>query len=168
MTKHKFKWLTYINIAVHTMSHAEIEQHCPSLIQEKNSVNSLQDQTKMTSFDDVLERVGPCGKFQITLFMLMSLTEVALAWAMFQPVFVAMTPNWTCESLAEYNNTSNSSWIWDNHPSFHNLCELVQNKSCGRIIFYGEYSTVVSEVSQNDVLLEYFSEQILMLTIKLL
>jgi hypothetical protein len=135
------------------MSHKEtdctMEQTCPSLVQGKVSSSSLLDQTKTTSFDDVLEHVGSCGKFQITLFLFMSLVEVALAWAMFQPVFIAMTPDWTCESLTEYNNTLNSSWKSDDHPSHHDLCELVANKSCGRIIFFGKYSTIVSDVSRS-------------------
>jgi hypothetical protein len=129
---------------------------CPSSLQEKISKSSLLDQTKITSFDDVLERVGSCGKFQLSLFMLMGLTEVALAWAMFQPVFIATTPVWTCESLVEYNNTVNNSWTLSVQSSTDDLCELVLNNSCGHIIFSGDYSTIASDVSQDSYISALF------------
>ncbi|CAL1525927.1 unnamed protein product [Lymnaea stagnalis] len=85
----------------------------------------------MSEYENVLQKIRPFGPYQIRTFILVSLFETPLAWAMLVPIFSAANPGYFCSSPVA-NKTSDSSLICNK-----NACQTIQ--------FNQDFTSIVSE-----------------------
>ena len=105
------------------------------------SLFTVAAEPKGKSFEDILDDIGAFGHWQRVIFVLISLADIQGAFAILSPVFVHAEPEWRCleweDGLTEPDRDD-----WDK------MC--VRNGSdvkCVAYDFYGDFTSVVSEVS---------------------
>lgn len=90
----------------------------------------------MKEYEKILEDIRPFGPFQIRVFLLVSMFETPLAWAMLLPMFTSAKPEELC-IVHENNNTTGSKQdeCWDKGAN---------GSSCH---FSNSFTSIVTEVS---------------------
>ena len=86
-------------------------------------------------FDNVLRIIGEFGSYQKRLYILVNLAIIPAAFQMLMNVFIGREPQWSCSSSSGSNRT----------------CPLGE-RSCGTIRFASTFSSIVSEVRVNRIL----------------
>ena len=90
----------------------------------------------MSEYEKILEDIGPFGPFQVRIFLLVSLFETPLAWAMLVPIFTASNPGTACLDST------------DTDQRYGDICDTVNGTAvCGNIGFKSDFTSIVSEVS---------------------
>ncbi|BFZ01342.1 hypothetical protein BsWGS_04381 [Bradybaena similaris] len=98
----------------------------------------------MSEYEAVLEQIKAFGPFQIRTFVLVSLFEAPLAWAMLVPMFTAAKPRFYCSTPPAYNQSSDFT-----HTNITNMQESevcsANISTCPGIEFDTEFTSIVSE-----------------------
>lgn len=98
----------------------------------------------MSEYENVLEQIRPFGPYQIRIFVLVSLFETPLAWAMLAPIFTASNPGVFCDTSQESNTTY---WGLNKNQSKQINCgKNVYCQTVPNISFLPDYTSIVSEV----------------------
>ena len=92
-------------------------------------------------YEDIIEKLGSFGPFQIRVFILVSMFETPAAWYMLLPVFTGAVPAWTCPSTPSLNNNTES-----NNTDMDMAC-MPDNSVCSGISYTDEFTSIVSEVN---------------------
>ena len=113
-------------------------------------------------FEGVLEGLGSFGRWQRLIFALIGSAEIWGAFAMLLPILAGAEPNWWCMDHIAGNSSQNlSSELSASHDG-HMTFEM--NKSlgykqcyyngdmCSQIVFRDDFSSIVSEVRQLQLL----------------
>ncbi|KAK3097018.1 hypothetical protein FSP39_005624 [Pinctada imbricata] len=111
----------------------------------------------MSHYEKVLQDLGPFGPFQRRVFVLVSLFETPVAWAMLLPIFLGRKTSWKCESQSastegnfsiagNFSTSQNSSYhqnvtSYDDSPGKCNM----DGTPCPGIIFADEFTSIISE-----------------------
>lgn len=106
----------------------------------------------MLEFENVLRQLGSFGPYQRRVFVLVSMFETPVAWAMLLPIFLNVVPEWKCPDSSNASLTYNSSFT--SNISFP-LSINVKNCSesgllCPEASFTKEIQTIVSEVGESE------------------
>lgn len=103
----------------------------------------------MLEFENVLRQLGSFGPYQRRVFVLVSMFETPVAWAMLLPIFLNVVPEWKCSDSSNASLTYNSSFT--SNISFP---LSINDKSCSEsgllcpeASFTKEIQTIVSEWS---------------------
>ncbi|XP_005098324.1 organic cation transporter protein [Aplysia californica] len=100
----------------------------------------------MSEYESILEQIRPFGPFQVRIFVLVSLFETPLAWAMLVPIFTASNPGSYCSYMDPDKNQSLGAFSSYNSSSSVDTCS--KNESvCGEVVFKSTFTSVVSEWS---------------------
>ena len=92
----------------------------------------------MEEYENVLQQIRAFGPFQGRIFVLVSLFETPLAWAMLVPIFTAANPGFFCSGDSHDDVLFNSTQDED-------VCTM--NKSaCPKLSARTEFTSIVSEV----------------------
>ena len=124
----------------------------------------------LSEYEDILRKLGSFGPYQRRAFLLVSMFETPLAWAMLTPILLNAKPDWYCpdweglhesliaenrtdpsiireirnyEDLKWYQRYTNTSQI--NLTVTSNTCTL-DNKICDGLRFQDDFNSVVSQV----------------------
>ena len=105
----------------------------------------------MSDYETVISDLGGFGPAQVQIFILVSMFETPVAWALLvHPVFAARTPPWTCNlDDPEHTMGTPTTGIPSNVTSntrIHGNCTLYDDGQCSNVE-YGEYTSIVSEVN---------------------
>ncbi|XP_050402198.1 organic cation transporter protein isoform X1 [Patella vulgata] len=95
----------------------------------------------MSDFESIIEKLRPFGPYQIRVFMLVSLFETPLAWAMLLPIFTSARPSWTCDGP---NFTNISSNLTISNQKNINSCTPSQDV-CSGVNFSNEFTSIITE-----------------------
>ena len=105
----------------------------------------------MTDFEDIIKKIGSFGRYQIRVFILVSLSETPCAWAMVLAVFTHATPKIFCfnvvtAQLNGANNASveskgNQSGTTDREPE-----HCLNGTICSNHTYGEEFTSIVTEV----------------------
>ncbi|KAK3788267.1 hypothetical protein RRG08_027001 [Elysia crispata] len=91
----------------------------------------------MGEYENVLQQIRAFGPFQVRIFVLVSLFETPLAWAMLVPIFTAANPGFFCSDYSGSDSIFNSTQDED-------VCQ--RNKStCPDISADSEFTSIVTE-----------------------
>lgn len=60
----------------------------------------------MQEYENILQEIRPFGPFQVRVFLLVSMFETPLAWAMLLPMFTADKPESICNVAANMSNVT--------------------------------------------------------------
>ncbi|KAK7469872.1 hypothetical protein BaRGS_00036092 [Batillaria attramentaria] len=63
----------------------------------------------MEEYEKILKDIRPFGPFQVRVFVLVSMFETPLAWAMLLPMFTSASPDFVCETESNNSQSINSS-----------------------------------------------------------
>ena len=124
----------------------------------------------MSEYEDILRQIGSFGPYQRRAFLLVSMFETPLAWAMLTPILLNAKPNWYCpdwdglhksliadnktdpsfitqirsiEDLTWYQKYTNTSYV--NLTVTENTC-TADNKICEGLTFEDDFNSIVSQV----------------------
>lgn len=105
----------------------------------------------MLEFEDVLRQLGSFGPYQRRVFVLVSMFETPVAWAMLLPIFLNVVPEWKCPEFSNASLTHNSSLTTNISLSTTNISLSINECSesgllCPGASFSKEIQTIVSEV----------------------
>ncbi|GFS26250.1 solute carrier family 22 member 15-like [Elysia marginata] len=91
----------------------------------------------MGEYENILHQIRSFGPFQVRLFVLVSLFETPLAWAMLVPIFTAANPGFFCSDNSDSDFFTNSTKDDD-------VC--YRNKTiCSEILAQTEFTSIVTE-----------------------
>ncbi|XP_055893424.1 organic cation transporter protein-like [Biomphalaria glabrata] len=88
----------------------------------------------MSEYEDILQKIRPFGPHQVRTFVLVSLFETPLAWAMLGPIFTAKTPLFSCSD-------KNQTLYLDTNAT--DSCE--HKNVCESYVFQSDFTSIVSE-----------------------
>lgn len=106
----------------------------------------------MLEFENVLRQLGSFGPYQRRVFVLVSMFETPVAWAMLLPIFLNVVPEWKCP------DTTNASLVYNSSFTSNISFPLsINDKSCSEsgllcpeASFTKEIQTIVSEVGESE------------------
>ncbi len=104
----------------------------------------------MPQFEDVLEKIGKFGPFQIRVYILVSMFEAPLNWGTMLPIFVSAMPDFRCPVLPGDDNEAGS--MFGNMTSYRNQSEgacVEGGRVCPGIEYTSQFTSIVSEVRIN-------------------
>ncbi len=109
----------------------------------------------MSAYEEILTDLRPFGPYQIRVFVLVSMFETPLAWAMLLPIFTSAKPSWTCLSHSNSTEIPGSNVTWINSTNLtstqdSSLC-LPGNLPCQEMVFSKEFTSILSEVNYLDI-----------------
>ena len=96
----------------------------------------------MSEYEKVLKQLGSLGplkyfgKYQVRVFIIVSMFETPAAWAMLLPILINAKPDWICTDSNTSGSTQNTT---------SQGC-TVDNKACSGIKYTGEFTSIISEV----------------------
>ena len=99
----------------------------------------------MSEYEAVLQQLGDFGPYQVRIFILVSLFETPLAWAMLVPIVTAANPGTFCSLFDHIGNSSSGLKVSLNNDSDVDICTVNQSL-CGEIKFDPSFTSIVSEV----------------------
>lgn len=98
----------------------------------------------MNEFERVLKQLGSFGAYQRRVFILVSMFETPVAWAMLLPIFLNVVPDWKCLGPSNVSIASNLSL---NSSSVLPVEQCAANGSiCPQAVLTEDIYTIVSEV----------------------
>ena len=103
--------------------------------------------SKMYEFENVLSQLGSFGAYQRRVFVLVSMFETPVAWAMLLPIFLNVVPEWECPGSSSNVSTSFNSSSNSNITLPKEQC-TGSGSPCLGAVFSGDLNTIVSEVWQ--------------------
>lgn len=114
------------------------------------------DHKMAASLDELVLRVGGCGRFQVLLLILV-LSPIPMAvWSMLHMVFGSVEPDWWCGPHAGSLNESRRPTTKISEEGLERLdtsqvldrrnCSARRDPTCDVIVFEAGINTVVSEV----------------------
>ncbi|KAL5004057.1 hypothetical protein ScPMuIL_017513 [Solemya velum] len=105
----------------------------------------------MSEYEKILREIGAFGPYQVRVFILVSMFETPLAWAMLLPMLLNGAPDWSCGV-----DVSNITDVWTNNTVNVTRSHWVNQTSdtcssdggvCENITFSKEYTSIVTEFS---------------------
>ncbi|KAH9513363.1 hypothetical protein Btru_034737 [Bulinus truncatus] len=88
----------------------------------------------MSEYEDILQKIRPFGPYQIRTFVLVSLFETPLAWAMLESLFTSAIPKFNCfypnQTVEHMDNVTHCS-------KYRNTCESY--------VFLSDFTSTISE-----------------------
>lgn len=107
--------------------------------------------------DDILQRLGGCGRFQFLLAFMVQAMKIVVAWSMSGNAFFAYVPKWRCSDAVVSNITTNITG-YDHvlnltEPTtkpadrWRQRCELPSGDKCTNFEFDDNIHTLVDEVN---------------------
>lgn len=109
-----------------------------------------------SEFEEIIEQIGAFGPYQVRVFILVSMFETPLAWAMLLPALTSAKPPWICHDDNDlYVNSTDSIYNEELNATnfslnFTSTC-AANGKACQNIQFSSEFTSIVSEVSINTI-----------------
>nr|XP_022329707.1 organic cation transporter protein-like [Crassostrea virginica]XP_022329708.1 organic cation transporter protein-like [Crassostrea virginica]XP_022329709.1 organic cation transporter protein-like [Crassostrea virginica]XP_022329710.1 organic cation transporter protein-like [Crassostrea virginica] len=100
----------------------------------------------MYEFENVLSQLGSFGAYQRRVFVLVSMFETPVAWAMLLPIFLNVVPEWECPGSSSNVSTSFNSSSNSNITLPKEQC-TGSGSVCPGAVFSGDLNTIVSEWS---------------------
>ena len=97
-------------------------------------------QEKVKSPDDVIQKLGGCGRFQIRMVLLVHLMKTIACWSSTVLVFSAAIPQWRCIDDSEDNSLN------DTNITMEKSCKTLNGTLCTKFEFSPDMRTIVSEV----------------------
>lgn len=106
----------------------------------------------MLEFENVLRQLGSFGPYQRRVFVLVSMFETPVAWAMLLPIFLNVVPEWKCPDSSNASLTYNSSFTSNiSFPLSINVKKCSESGLlCPEASFTKEIQTIVSEVGESE------------------
>lgn len=106
----------------------------------------------MLEFENVLRQLGSFGPYQRRVFVLVSMFETPVAWAMLLPIFLNVVPEWKCSDSSNASLTYNSSFTSNiSFPLSINVKKCSESGLlCPEASFTKEIQTIVSEVGESE------------------
>ncbi|CAG5134983.1 unnamed protein product [Candidula unifasciata] len=98
----------------------------------------------MSEYEAVLEQIKAFGPFQVRTFILVSLFEAPLAWAMLVPMFTADKPRFFCTTPQANNQSSELTDLNNTYMQEPEVCSA-NSSTCLGIEFDSEFTSIVSE-----------------------
>ena len=97
------------------------------------------------NLEDIIKSIGGCGRFQITLSVIVHSMKCIVCFTMVAMVFGAAVPDWWC--IDETIGQNASDVIESHNSSQYESCSLVnETKSCSKFHYDDTMRTVVTEV----------------------
>ena len=98
----------------------------------------------MNEFERVLKQLGSFGAYQRRVFILVSMFETPVAWAMLLPIFLNVVPDWKCLGPSNVSIASNLSLNSSNELP---VKQCAANGSiCPQAVFTEDIYSIVREV----------------------
>ncbi|KAL4216981.1 hypothetical protein ACF0H5_023438 [Mactra antiquata] len=103
--------------------------------------------------DDVLQRLGGCGLFQVLLCLVVHCMKLAVAWGMGSNSFFAFVPRWRCSDILPVENVTsglNNDLVYHNAnltsttEYWNQKCQLPTGEKCQNFEFEDSIHTIVS------------------------
>lgn len=106
----------------------------------------------MLEFENVLRQLGSFGPYQRRVFILVSMFETPVAWAMLLPIFLNVVPEWKCPDTSNASLVYNSSFTSNiSFPLSINVKKCSESGLlCPEASFTKEIQTIVSEVGESE------------------
>lgn len=105
----------------------------------------------MLEFENVLRQLGSFGPYQRRVFVLVSMFETPVAWAMLLPIFLNVVPEWKCPDSSNASLTYNSSFTSNISFPLSNVKKCSESGLlCPEASFTKEIQTIVSEVGESE------------------
>ena len=102
----------------------------------------------MSEYEAVIDEIGSFGPSQREVFILVSLFEAPVAWGLLvHPVFASRMMPWYCDSSNGTSDTSSLSGQTNMTDWLLSNCTMYEASQCENVVYFGDYSSVVSEVS---------------------
>ena len=122
-------------------------------MEEKNGVltESMIHKPVFANFEEVLQKIGPFGKFQIILFILVSLSDILTSVSLQFFIFGAANPGYVCladDTLSIDDIYRNGTFVAPpvNSTSYSiNECD-VNGRPCITRIYKQDFTSIITEV----------------------
>lgn len=119
----------------------------------------------MVDFEDILERIGKFGPFQIILYILVSMFEAPGNWGIMLPIFSSAMPDFKCPVFGGTENGEDrpTEGIFLNVTPYRNqsvgACDA-GNDVCPGIEYTSAFTSVISEVSRPTYILLLWTNKV--------
>ena len=119
---------------------------CRTHSTERASFNPMPNHQDEKGPDEVIHKLGGCGRFQLRIAVIIHMMSIVAVWSMYSMVFVTASTEWRCKDGSRLSTDMNST-LDVNNKTFGQVCLTQNGSSCSEFEFAAsDIHTIVTEV----------------------